>query len=105
MIALKDCEAAFISDLENRELVTVVATINWGGKKILPMIIFKGAYHLRKDFDNTMDPNTYWARSEIAFMNDRLGMKYIEHFDLFTKDSIYGRYRLLLFDGHGSHLT
>jgi hypothetical protein len=100
-----DCEAAFITDPENRELVTVVATINWGGRRVPPMIIFKGAYHLRKYFDNDMDPNTYWARSESGYSNDRLGLKYLEHFDRFTKDSTRGKYRLLIFDGHGSHLT
>lgn len=71
VIVPKDCEAAYISDPENRELVTVVATINWGGRKIPPMIIFKGAYHLRKHFDNTMDPDTYWrAQRQRSQMTD-----------------------------------
>ncbi|RFU31685.1 hypothetical protein B7463_g4640, partial [Scytalidium lignicola] len=55
VIVLIDCKAAFISDPENRELVTAVATINWGGQRVPPMIIFKGAYYLRKHFDNNMD--------------------------------------------------
>jgi hypothetical protein len=100
-----DAEAAFIDDPENRELVTVVATLNYGGKKIPPMIIYKGAYHLRKYFVPTMDGDTLYASSESGFTNDHLGMSYLRHFDKFTKDSTKGAYRLLIFDGHGSHLN
>jgi hypothetical protein len=45
-----DCEAIYTADPSNRELVTAVATINYSGKKVLAMVIFKGAYHLRGHF-------------------------------------------------------
>jgi hypothetical protein len=69
------------------------------------MVIFKGAYHLRKYFDNNMDPDTFWARSESGFSNDRLRLKYLKHFNKFTFKGKRGQYRLLIFDSHGSHLT
>lgn len=75
-----DCMSVYVTDPDNKELVTSVETINWGGQKIPPMIIFKGAYHIRKHFDNDMNPNTLWARSPTGFSNDRLGMVYLEHF-------------------------
>ena len=99
------CEVVYASDPDNKELVTAVVTLNYAGKKVPPMIIFKGAYHLRKHFDNDLDPNTYFARSENGFTTDYLGLKYIEHFNRFTKANTVGRYRLLIFDGHGSHVT
>ena len=36
------------------------------------MIIFKGAYHLRKHFNNNIDLDTYYARLETAFINNHL---------------------------------
>ncbi|KAI0993422.1 hypothetical protein K3495_g14762 [Podosphaera aphanis] len=101
----EDSEAACVSDPDNRELVTVVATIGAAGRLVSPMIIFKGAYHLRNNFDNNMDPDILWARSESGFTNDRLGLKYLENFDLFTREKTVEAFRLLIFDGHGSHLT
>ncbi|KAI0995404.1 hypothetical protein K3495_g12775 [Podosphaera aphanis] len=101
----EDSEAAYLSDPDNRELVTVVATIEATGRLVPPMIIFKSAYHLRNNFDNDMDPDIFWARSESGFTNDRLGLKNLENFHLFTREKTMGAFRLLIFDGHGSHLT
>ena len=69
------------------------------------MIIFKGAYYLRKQFNNTMDGDTCWARSESGYTNDKLGLKYLYYFDRYSKASTTGAYRMLMFDGHGSYLT
>jgi len=68
------------------------------------MLIFKGAYYLRKHFKNDIDSNVYWARSETGFINDKLALKYLEHFNKFTKDIAKG-YQMLIFDGHGSYLS
>jgi hypothetical protein len=38
------------ADLDNRELVIVVATINYGRRKVPAYIIFKGVYYLRGHF-------------------------------------------------------
>ena len=69
------------------------------------MLIFKGAYHLRKHFNNTINLNTLWARSDTGFSNDRLGLKYLKHFNQYTKNQKVGKYRLLVFDSYGSYLT
>ncbi|KAI1000804.1 hypothetical protein K3495_g7394 [Podosphaera aphanis] len=82
-------KSAYESDPDNRELVMVVATIGATGRLVPPMIIFKGAYHLRNNFDNDMDPDILWARSESGFTNDGLGLKYLEHFDLFTREKLW----------------
>ena len=43
----------YVDDPDNKELVTVTVCISTGGYAVPPMIIFKGAYHLRKYFDVT----------------------------------------------------
>ena len=69
------------------------------------MIIFSGAYHLRRFFKNNLDGNILFARSDSGYSNDKLGIKYLEHFNRFTSQKAKGKYRMLLFDGHGSHLS
>lgn len=100
-----DCEAIYNADPDNRELVTAVATINYGGTKVPAMIIFKGAYHLRRHFKNELDDNILFARSPIGFSNHRLGVCYARHFDRFCPPSRPGRYHILIFDGHRSHIS
>jgi len=105
VIVLKDCNAVYSADPDNKELVTVVATINYSSTKVLAMIIFKGAYHLRKHFDNDIDSNTLFAQSLTGFFNNKLGLKYLKHFNKFTKDYVKGSYCMLVFDSHKSYLS
>src|SRR6266487_3003885 len=96
---------AYVDDLENRELVTSTECISAGGYHVLPMITFKGAYHLRKYFTNEMDGNILFSRSESGFVNDKLTLRWLRHFNDFTEKRTVGRYRMLIFDGYGSHIT
>ena len=82
-----DCQVAYQADPDNRELITSVETLNYGGQRVPSMIIFKGAYHLRKHFDNDLDGDILFARSLTGFSNDRLALVYLKHFDRFTRDS------------------
>ena len=45
-----NCEAVYVADPDNKELVTSVEIINYSGRKVPAIIIFKGAYYLRKHF-------------------------------------------------------
>jgi hypothetical protein len=47
-----DCDTAYTDDPANRELLTVTECISAGGYHVPPMVIFKGAYQLRKYFKN-----------------------------------------------------
>jgi esterase/lipase superfamily enzyme len=70
-----------------------------------PIIIFSGAYYLCRYFDNDIDGDTLFARSDSGYSNNKLGLKYLEHFNRYTKNLTKGRYRMLIFDGHSSHLS
>jgi hypothetical protein len=85
VIVLVDCTVVYQADPANRELVTTVETLNYGGKKVPSMIIFSSAYHLRKHFDNDMDGDILFARSPSGYSNDKLGLVYLKHFNLFTE--------------------
>jgi hypothetical protein len=45
------------------------------------MITFKGAYYLRKYFKNDTDSNILWSRSKSSFVNDKLTLVWLKHFD------------------------
>ena len=95
----------YVNDPDNKELVTAVECISAGGYHVLVMLIFKGAYHLRKYFENDIDDNVLFARSDTGFTNDKLTLSWLKHFDKFTKNRTKGLYRMLIFDGYGSHVT
>ena len=54
------------------------------------MLIFKGVYYLQKHFKNNIDGNVYQACSKTGFTNDKLALKYLEHFNRFIKDTAKG---------------
>ncbi|RKF82485.1 hypothetical protein GcM1_171008 [Golovinomyces cichoracearum] len=54
------------------------------------MAIFQGAYHLRKYFENDMESDTNWVRSETGSTINITGLVYLHHFKLFTNDSSIG---------------
>jgi hypothetical protein len=102
---LLDCEVVYNADPNNRELVIVIATINYGRKKVLAMIIFKGAYYLRGHFQKELDGNICFARSLTSYTNNRLRLKFLRHFNKYCPPSRLSAYRILIFDGHSSHLS
>ena len=95
----------FIDHPDNRELVTSTECISATGYHVPPMVIFRGAYYLRKHFQNSIDGATLYARSESGFTNDKLTLKWLKHFDQYTEKRTKGAFRMLIFDGYGSHVT
>jgi len=105
VIVPADYDAVYIDDLDKKELVTLTKCILASGYHVPPMVTFKGAYHLRKYFDNDLSGDILWTRSPSGFVNNRLTLKWIEHFDKYTRERTKGAYRMLVFDGYGSHDT
>ncbi|KAF2179599.1 hypothetical protein K469DRAFT_798738 [Zopfia rhizophila CBS 207.26] len=52
-----------------------------------------------------LDPQMLLGVSESGYSNDQIALDYIKHFNKFTKPGLVGEWRLLTYDGHGSHLT
>ena len=88
----------------NRKWITAIEAVNARGWAIPPFIIFDGKLHLSTWY-NTSIPTTWRiAVSENGWTNDKLGLEWIQHFHENTKHC-KGKWRLLIFDGHGSHST
>ena len=88
----------------NREWVTVIEAISANGRVIPPFLILAGKLHQSKWYQTGLPMNWRIAVSENGWTTDKIGFEWIQHFHECTKNT-QGAWRLLIFDGHGSHHT
>ena len=89
----------------NREWVTSIETINATGWALPPYLIFKGKVFIESWFDDLLS-NWRIDISPNGWTTDQIGLSWLkDHFIPLTNSRITGDYRLLILDGHGSHLT
>jgi hypothetical protein len=92
----------------DRELITMVETVSADGDVLPPLAILQSkSPKLMEDWvKNTTLPGEYCLdTSESAYINDEIALKWIRHFDKWSKKRQIGEWRLLLLDGHNSHHT
>ena len=76
------------------------------GYAILPFIIYKGRVHISAWYEETDIPRNWkLSVSENGWTNNALSLEWLKHFDTHTKGRQVGGYRLLILDGHESHLN
>jgi hypothetical protein len=106
VLTYSNVKAVYIADPDNRELITSIECISTRGIKSCPsFIIMAGALIKEKCFNNNLDPRIKFGMSDSGYSNDELGFEWIQHFNQYTRDSIRGEWRLLIMDGHSSHMT
>jgi hypothetical protein len=90
----------------DREWVTAIVGVNATGWAIPPYIIFAGKMHLSTWYEGNDIPSDWVITlSDHGWTTDLLGLDWLKHFDTHTKTRVKGTYRLLILDGHGSHMT
>lgn len=94
----------------NRTWVTVLAATCADGTRLSPSIIYEAAGpDVRDNWVAEMDPERhqcFFTTSPSGWTNNDIGLSWLEQvFDRETKAKARTRYRLLIVDGHGSHLT
>lgn len=88
----------------NREWVTVIQGINSQGWAVPPFIVFKGKWHLASWYEKEYFPDDWRiAVSENGWTTNEVTLKWLKHFEKFTRPKTVGTYRLLVLDGHESH--
>ena len=94
----------------NREWITVIASVCADGSSLPPALIYQASSgNLQdswlQDFDSDNDV-VHFASSEKGWTNDELGFRWLEDiFDRYTKPKARLKWRLLIIDGHGSHVN
>ena len=52
-----------------------------------------------------LDENMLLGHSDSGYLNNQIALEWIKHFNYYSGKRQRGAYRMLIFDGHGSHLT
>jgi hypothetical protein len=89
----------------NRDWVSIIECINTNNYVLPPFVIFKGQ-RIQQDWINaSIDENTVIQVSPNGWTNNLIALEWLKHFDRHTAPRKQGKYRLLLFDGHTSHVS
>ncbi|KAI7968275.1 hypothetical protein EIK77_010445 [Talaromyces pinophilus] len=91
----------------NREWVTVVECVRSTGTVVPPLIIFKSGSNQAEWYKHPiLPPDWSITHSPNGWTSDELGLQWLERiFEPYTRPSTVGAKRLLILDGHSSHLT
>ena len=102
VVVPKTCKIVYINDPQNREWATLIDAISGVGESIPPFIILSGKVHLAGWYRTKIPSNYQLGVTTNGFSNNEIGFQWLQHFD---KCTFSGRPRLLIIDGHDSHIT
>jgi DDE superfamily endonuclease/Tc5 transposase DNA-binding domain len=89
-----------------KEWVTIVECICADGTSILPLVIFKGVNPLSNWIPRALRDNWYFSANSKGWTTNLHGLEWlIRVFDPQTRDKAKGKRRLLICDGHDSHIS
>jgi len=93
--------------LGNREWVTIIEAISAQGIAIPPLVIFEAVMHQAAWYKDNIIPHDWLIDvSENGWTINEIGLIWLkEVFHKHTKDRTIGTHRLLVLDGHGSHIS
>ncbi len=107
----------------NREWATLIECISADSRLLSMFLILKGKRQMKAWFDFVEDKEAYIAVSENGWTNNIIGLEWFEKYAQFTpflytiltnfsrcfepqtRRTLKGRYRLLILDGHASHIS
>jgi hypothetical protein len=93
----------------NREWVTLLACVCAGGSALPPTLIYAGKAGIQSswvDAVNDAKHSAFVTNSPTGWTNKDIGLAWLtEVFERFTAQKARRQWRLLILDGHGSHLT
>jgi hypothetical protein len=93
----------------NREWITLLACICGDGTLLSPGVIYKGKSGLQSSWVNDIEAGkhqVFCGNSPSGWSNNGIGFAWLEQvFDRETRAKARRKWRLLILDGHGSHVT
>lgn len=89
----------------NREWVTIIETINTRGFAIPPLVIFEAVWH-QASWYSMLPLDWTIGVSDNGWTTNEIGLYWLEHvFEKHTREHTIGTHRLLILDGHNSHMN
>jgi hypothetical protein len=93
----------------NKEWVTLLACVCASGESLPPSLIYQGTSGLQSSWVDDVEAEenpVFLSNSPTGWKKNELGLAWLQQvFDRYTKAKARSKWRLLLLDGHGSHLT
>jgi hypothetical protein len=93
----------------NREWVTPLACVCASGESLPPALVYQGASGLQSGWVDGVEVGkhqVFFPNSPSGCSNNDIRLAWLKQvFERFTKQKARRDYRLLILDGHGSHLT
>jgi hypothetical protein len=90
----------------NREWATAIACVNAEGHNIPPFLLVKGTVNLTNWFTEGGLPHSWVVKpTENGWTDNATGLDWIQHFNKHTQFLKRGGYRMLILDGHESHMS
>jgi hypothetical protein len=95
-----------IDSKSTQKLITSVECISRDGFALPPMLIVPGVVQLEEWYTKTDIPDSYIIEtSDSGYINSELAYLWLLHFDVFSYVRQQGRWRLLIYDQHKTHMT
>lgn len=96
---------AYMTQCGNREWVSLIECVSLDGRALNPLVIFKGKL-LQKAWKEALHTAIEITMSENGWTDNSIGLAWLQNcFDEQTKICQKGQYRILIVDGHASHIT
>jgi hypothetical protein len=90
----------------NREWATAIACINAEGYDIPPFLVVQGTVHLANWYTEGGLPHNWVVKpTNSGWTDNETGLDWIQHFNKYTQLQKKGGYRMLVLDGHESHMS
>ena len=93
-----------IPNSANRESLTVVECISADGVVLAPLVIFAAKQIRAPWVSNDLGNETLLAVSDTGYINDDIALAWIKQFDKLSARRQVGAVRMLVLDGHTTHL-
>ena len=95
---------AYIRSPENREWVSIIECVLVTGRKLRCAVIFKGQSLQTTWFPSSYVPDWIYTTSENGWTSKAIGVEWLQRIFIPETAVSDGQYRLLILDGHGSHI-
>lgn len=96
---------AFATMPGNRDWVSLIECISGSRFQLPPYIIFKGKQVQRAWITSRLNRETVIRVSDSGWTNSDIALDWLSHFNSYTKPRLQGIYRILILDGHESHVS
>jgi len=93
---------AYVKSPEDREWVSIIKCVSATGKRLRCAIIFKGQHLQSTWFTYKAVPNSLYTTLENGWTSNAISLAWLH--DVFIPETPQGP-RILLLDGHGSHIS